>query len=66
MGEPRINSITPRHERGTPSTVEIAVDTGLKSGKLTFVSLDWTQAVALTAKMADATAIVVRVNRERE
>ncbi len=52
------------HRDNAPSFIEIGVDTGLVSGKLTMVQMTEAEAVAYAAKMVEAVAIVYRVNRE--
>lgn len=69
MAEPRILSITPQHPNGqrretqvtNPSHLVAAVDTGLKSGRLTLVHLDLDEALRLQEQMASGIRTVVRV-----
>lgn len=61
----RLLAITPRHERGHPSVIEVAVDTGLKSGKLTVVHIGPDEALLRAEELLAAARIVSKSNRER-
>lgn len=69
MNDPKIVSVTPDHpgqgerQRGAESTVLVLVDTGLKSGRLTAVTLTEGEAIAMAASFAVAAAQAFRGNR---
>jgi len=54
----------PTREDGAQSHIEVAIDRGLKTGKMDIVSIDTDKGVELLAQLAEAVSIALRVNRE--
>lgn len=62
-----IVNVAPHHPRGAggPSTVMVAMDTGLKSGKLTMGELSVDEALDLAESFLSAAIIVKGVNASK-